>query len=95
MSVNTKITVDEIYRLRASSALTNLTYKRTGDNSVPFSIYKSNLPGTSVAYVGREEIAAYFSAINEIADMAIQLAAENTRMSRELARLKSNNSPFG
>jgi hypothetical protein len=82
------ITVEDLFRLRAASTLTNLEYKRSGNSKIPFCIYKKGLHHNPIALVGNEYIAQYLSSINEIVDLALALSDENTKLRREVGKQK-------
>jgi hypothetical protein len=81
-----EITIDDLYRLRASSNITNIEYGRTGRKDAPFYLFKKGLPATPVALVGTEDMAKYFVKINDIVDLAIKLSLENTKLVKEVSR---------
>lgn len=83
-----EITIDDLYRLRASSNITNIEYGRTGRKDAPFYLYKKGLSATPVALVGTEDMAKYLVRINEIVDLAIRLSIENTKLSKEVSRTR-------
>lgn len=86
--VHKEISLDDIYRLRASTNITGMYYARTGRKDVPYYIYKKGLKGSPVAYVGSEQVANYLSKINDIVDIAIKNILENQKLQKELARYK-------
>lgn len=83
---NSKLDVDEIYRLRANANIPNLVWSQTHDKSLPYAIRRANMPVKAVAYMGNAKIAEYLSKINQLADMAINLSIENKKLEREVQR---------
>ncbi len=84
------LTLEDLYRLRAASRVSSFEYKRTGRQDVPYYIYPKGKKSLPIAYVAGEELAKYFSKINEIVDIAIKNILENQKLQKEVARTKKN-----
>lgn len=92
---NSEVNLDELYRLRASSGLTNIEYKPTGSRDAPYALYRRGMYAKPIAYIGNEKIAQYLARINDIVDVAIKLKLENEKLARDLSRkTKPATSPF-
>lgn len=87
---NKEITMDDLFRLRASSDIANMNYIRTGRKDIPFAVHKKGFTSSPIAYFGNEDAVKLFCSLNEIINMAINAQMQADKLQKQLNRSNKN-----